>query len=88
MLSFDLSSHARSSRPSTTCRFVPDLTKLNYSELAEHLFNTDFSDCMLSYDANANHIWDCLSSAIRVAINTLALMVKKVSCEQLYLQER
>ena len=79
MLSFVLWSPIRSpSKPPTISRCVPDLSKLNYSDLAQHLFDTDFSECLLSSDAN--HIWSRLNSIINYyfcgAIDSLAPKVK------------
>ena len=75
MLSFDLSSTKLfPPKLPTISKFVPDLSKINYSDLAEHLLDVDFSDCLLSNDVN--HIWGCLSSVIRNAVDYLAPKVK------------
>lgn len=75
MLSFDLSSTNLSppKLPSIS-KFVPDLSKLDYTDLAEHLLDVDFSDCLLSNDVN--HIWGCLSFVIRNGVDYLAPKVK------------
>ncbi len=47
VLSFTLSTSCHSQEPRSLCRFVPDYSKLNYSDLCNHLFTVDFSDCLL-----------------------------------------
>lgn len=54
LLSFNFAFPApHHTKPAT--KSVPDLSKLNYDDLAVHLLNADFSDCMLSDDVN--FIW-------------------------------
>ena len=49
------------------CSFVPDFSKLNYSDLCNHLFTVDFSDCLLSTDTE--YIWCRLRSILLEAID-------------------
>ena len=75
LLSFTLSVRNHSSiKPKQFARYVPDLSKLNYTNMAEYLLNVDFSDCLLSTDAN--FIWCRLRSCILEAIDLLAPKVK------------
>ncbi len=75
MLSFTLSaicSHPR--KVPTLTKYVPDLSKLNYSDLCSHFMSVDFSDCFLSTDAE--FIWYRLRSIILEAVELHAPKVK------------
>ena len=75
LLTFTLSVRNHSSiEPKQFARYVPDLSKLNYTNMAEYLLDVDFSDCLLSTDAN--FIWCRLRSRILEAIDLLAPKVK------------
>ena len=75
LLSFTLPVRNHSSiKPKQFARYVPDLSKLNYINMAEYLLDVDFSDCLLSTDAN--FIWCRLRSCILEAIDLLASKVK------------
>ena len=50
VLSFTLSTTCRFQESRSLCSFVPDFSKLNYSDLCYQLFTADFSDCLLSTD--------------------------------------
>ncbi len=58
----------------TTSKLVPDLSKLNYSDLAQHLLEVDFSDCLFS--KNLDFIRARLCSTIQDAIKLYAPLVK------------
>ena len=75
LLSFTLSVRNHSSiKSEEVTRYVLDLSKLNYTDMAEYLLDVDFSDCLLSTDAN--FIWCRLRSCILEVIDLLAPKVK------------
>ena len=75
LLSFTLSVRNHSSiKSEEVTRYVLDLSKLNYTDMAEYLLDVDFSDCLLSTDAN--FIWCRLRSRILEVIDLLAPKVK------------
>ena len=76
MLSFTLSakySHPR--KVPTLTKYVPDLSKLNYSDLCSHFMSVDFSDCLLSTDAEFIN-WYRLRSIILEAVELHAPKIK------------
>ena len=73
IISFSLviSAHLSSSQTTT---YVPNLSKLNYDELAEYLLGVDFSASLLSTDVE--FIWDQLRSTVLDGIDLKAPKIK------------